>query len=119
MSRRDPNVVLRHILESAEEALLLATGRSRPDLDTDRMLNLSLVRLLEITGEAATRIPPEMRARHPTIPWAKIVGLRNRLIHGYDAVDFDVVWAVIRDDLPVLVGELRRILYDQGSSDSR
>ncbi len=82
---RDKNVVrLRHMLDHAREAIHLARGKARSDLDTDRQLNLSLVRLLEIIGEAAVRISREDQAGYTGIPWADIVGLRNRLIHGYD-----------------------------------
>ena len=81
-------------------------GRSRGDLDTDRVLALAVVRLLEIIGEAATRVPTEERARRPDIPWAAIVGLRNRLIHGYDDVDLDIVWAIVTSDLPTLLMRL-------------
>jgi uncharacterized protein with HEPN domain len=70
----------------------MVRGKTRPDLDRDRLLNLALVRLLEIVGEAASRMPQEERARHPEIPWSDIVSLRNRLIHGYDEVDFDILW---------------------------
>lgn len=61
------------------------------------MLALAVVRLLEIIGEAASRVPVEERARRPNVPWAAIVGLRNRLIHGYDDVDHDIVWAIRLD----------------------
>ncbi len=70
------------------------------------MLNLSLVRLLEILGEAAARVPFEERTKHPGIPWMQIVALRNRLIHAYDEVDFDVLWQIVTEDLPPLVSAL-------------
>src|SRR5438105_15279965 len=79
------------MLSHAEEAIQFSAGRVRADLDTDRLLNLALVRLLEIVGEAATRVSPAVQAANPSIPWPQIVGLRNRLIHGYDAVDFDIL----------------------------
>jgi len=91
MPKRDINIALRHMRDHAQEALAMAQGRMRSDLDSDRMLNLSLVRLLEIMGEAARRVPPEDRLRYPQIPWPDLVGLRNRLIHGYDEVDFDIL----------------------------
>lgn len=94
---------LLHMLEHAREAMQLVAGRNRSDLDTDRVLNLALVRLLEIVGEAAARVSSEARARHPAIPWSEIVSLRNRLIHGYDAVDMDVLWSIVNTDLPALV----------------
>jgi uncharacterized protein with HEPN domain len=79
----------------------------RPDLDADRSFNLSLVRLLEVLGEAARRIPDAVRATIPGIPWSEIVGLRNRLIHDYD-VDFDIVWHVVSQDPPSLIAELEK-----------
>jgi uncharacterized protein with HEPN domain len=91
------------MLEHAREAMQLVAGRNRSDLDTDRVLSLALVRLLEIVGEAAARVSSEARARHPAIPWSEIVSLRNRLIHGYDAVDMDVLWSIVNTDLPALV----------------
>lgn len=88
MTQRDPNVTLRQMLSYAREAQTLSTGKTRADLDDDRMLDLALTRLLEIIGEAANRVPPDIQAQYPAIPWAQIVSLRNRLIHGYDAVCF-------------------------------
>ena len=75
------------MLDHAQEAITLTRGKARADLDSDRVLNLALVRLLEVVGEAAGRVSEEERARYPEIPWPQIVGLRNRLIHGCDAVD--------------------------------
>ena len=103
-------VALRHMLDHAREAHAMAAGRTRADLDSDRQLNLSLVRLLEVIGEAATRIPPEQRARLPDVPWSEIVRLRNRLIHGYDTVDFDIVWQIITRDLPPLIHALQQVV---------
>ena len=99
-------VRLLHMLEHAREAIQLVEGRSRQDLDVDRLLSLALVRLLEIVGEAAAKVSPGGRARYPTIPWSEVVSLRNRLIHGYDSVDMDVLWRIIEDDLPALVRDL-------------
>lgn len=110
MSRHEADVRLRHMLDHAREAVAMASGRTRGDLDTDRQLNLALVRLLEIIGEAAGRVPAEERALHPNIPWPEIVGLRNRLIHGYDSVDFDILWEIVSDDLPPLIAALEKAL---------
>src|ERR1700676_2753944 len=110
MSRHESAVRLRHMLEHAREAHAMISGKSRSELDNDRKLNLSLVRLLEIVGEAASRTTKEDREKHPEIPWPAIVGLRNRLIHGYDLVDFDVLWQVLNDDLPPLISQLEKIL---------
>ncbi len=110
MSKQGHTVAFQHMLEYAREAVELCRGKTRSDLDNDRMLNLALVRLLEIIGEAANRIPQQEWASHHQIPWAQIVGLRNRLIHGYDAVDFDILWQIIRKDLPPLIKQLENII---------
>ena len=101
---------LRHMLDYAEEALKLIRGKNRENLDSERVLGLALVRLLEIIGEAASRVSIETQAMHLSIPWAEIVGLRNRLIHGYDAVDMDILWQILKRDLPNLLKELEKIL---------
>jgi uncharacterized protein with HEPN domain len=74
------------------------------------------VRLLEIIGEAAGRVPAEEQARRPGVPWPSIVGLRNRLIHGYDTIDDDIVWEIVTTDLPSLTSELSRIDQSQGEA---
>jgi uncharacterized protein with HEPN domain len=114
MSRRDPVVSLRQMRDHAREAVELVRGRSRSDLDSNRLLALAVVRLLEIIGEAAGRVPAEEQVRRPGVPWPSIVGLRNRLIHGYDDVDYDIVWQIVTTDLPLLALELSGSLLDQG-----
>jgi uncharacterized protein with HEPN domain len=110
MTRHDNSVALRHMLDHAREAVSMTRGRSRDDLERDRTLGLAVVRLLEIIGEAATRVPAVERDRCPGVLWGEIVGMRNRLIHGYDAVDFDIVWSVLKHDLPELVLSLEKIV---------
>jgi uncharacterized protein with HEPN domain len=110
MPRRDKYLPLRHMLDHAREVVTLAQGKGRADLEDDRLLELALVRLLEVIGEAASRVPAEDCARYPEIPWPQIVSLRNRLIHGYDAVDLDILWQIIEHDLPPLITALEIIL---------
>ena len=100
--------------DHAHEAVELTRGRTRSDLDSDRLLALALVRLLEIIGEAAARVPVDEQARRPGIPWPSIVGLRNRLIHGYDNIDYDIVWQIVTNDLTSLELELTRSLSNEG-----
>lgn len=110
MSHHESLVRLQHMLDHAREAVVMTAGKHRHDLDADRKLNLALVRLLEIVGEAASRTPPDERAQYSQIPWTQIVGLRNRLIHGYDSVDFDILWQIVSHDLPPLIATLEQIL---------
>jgi uncharacterized protein with HEPN domain len=114
MSRHDDRIRMRHMLDRAVEAVSLLRGRSREELDRDRMLELSLVRLVEIVGEAARCVAEETQIRNPAIPWRQIVGMRNRLIHGYDRVDLQILWDTIQDDLPPLIQALEISLEDTG-----
>jgi uncharacterized protein with HEPN domain len=100
---------LRHMLEAAREAMDMARGQQRADLDTDRKLCLSLVHLLGIIGEAAAGVSPVFRETHPHLPWKKITGMRNRLIHGYFDVNLDIVWQTVTEDLPDLAAKLEQI----------
>lgn len=108
---------IQHMLDHATEAISMALDKNRSDLNDHRMLELSLVRLIEIIGEAATHVESETKEKYDTIAWPHIVGMRNRLIHGYDAVDLDVLWDTITDDLPPLIEELQKILLSQQKND--
>ena len=90
---------LQHMRDYAREAVEMGGGVKREELDANRMLNLALVRLLEVIGEAAAKVTEETRNAHPDLPWSQMTGLRNRLIHGYDAVDFDILWDIINQDM--------------------
>ena len=107
-------VALRQMLSYSREARALASKSSRQKLEENRLLNLALTRLLEIIGEAASRAPAQEQSRLPGVSWSQITGMRNRLIHGYDLVDFDILWQTATEDLPPLIGELERILASEG-----
>jgi len=110
MTQHDPSVRLRHMLNHAQEAIAMAADRKREDLDDDRMFQLALTHLVEIIGEAASRIDSATRQRYQSVPWSKITGMRNRLIHGYETVDLNVLWDTVVDDLPPLADELEKML---------
>jgi uncharacterized protein with HEPN domain len=109
MSRDDPQVRLRHMLDYSREAVALLRDRKRADLDSERALGLAILRCVEIVGEAASRVPVDIQQRYPNIPWPQIIGMRNRLVHGYDIVDYDIVWSTVTQDLPPLITELEKI----------
>src|SRR5207302_964406 len=80
------------------------------DLDQDRVLSLALVQLCQILGEAASRVSAPRRQQHPEVPWTQITALRNRLIHGYDTIDLDILWQILTGDLPPLITALANIV---------
>jgi uncharacterized protein with HEPN domain len=108
--RRDDGIRLRHMLDATQEAISFASGKMREDLDNDRMLVLSLVKEIEIIGEAATKISEDCRRELPEIPWRNIVTMRNRLIHGYFDINLDIVWKTVAEELPPLSGHLQKAL---------
>ncbi|MEM7051720.1 MAG: HepT-like ribonuclease domain-containing protein [Acidobacteriota bacterium] len=98
------------MLEAVRKSREFAQGRRREDLDNDEQLSLALQRLLEVLGEAASKVTLEGRQLAPEIPWRAISGMRNRLIHAYFDVDLDIVWRTISDELPPLEGVLEALL---------
>ncbi len=110
MKRHDDSVSLRQMRDAAKDARNFAQGRNRSDLDHDLMLTYALTRALEILGEAASRVSPATREQLPSIPWRDMIGLRNRLIHGYDMVNLTILWEVVSNDLPPLIVALEAAL---------
>ncbi len=98
------------MLEAAQHARTFAAGRSRADLDSDLMLLMALVRVLEIIGEAAANVSDETRRVLDDLPWASITGMRHRLAHAYFDVSAEVVWATVHEDLPPLISRLALFL---------
>ena len=113
MSRHDDTITLRQMLEHVEEAVALAKGHKREDIETDRVFFLATLKLVEIVGEAATRISEPLQAAHPEIPWREIIGTRNHLIHGYDAVDYSIHWDIVTGDFAPLARQIKALLPDQ------
>ena len=105
-ARRD-DLRLRHMLDYARDAAELSRERTRSSFDTDRLFALAIVRVVEVIGGAASRVSGERRGEYPAIPWARIIGMRNRLIHGYDTV-----WQTVRESVPLLIAELEPIVAE-------
>ena len=107
---RDDLIRVRHMLDASREALSFLRNQPRSALDSNRMLVLSLLRSIEVIGEAAAQTTKESQAAHPDIPWPKIIAMRNRLIHAYFDVDLDRVWDTVVDDLPPLIAALEPLV---------
>ena len=112
---RDP-ALIKDIIDHASQAVAIAGGRRREDLDTDLQFRYASERLIEIVGEAAGKLSPECRRQQPEIPWNLVIGMRNRLIHGYGEVNLDRLWATLADDLPKLMENLKKTLREMTGS---
>ena len=106
---KDDTVYVAHMLETAHKAIEKVRRKSRAHFDADENLRLALAYLIQILGEAANRVSQAFREAHPEVPWSEIIGMRHKIVHDYLGVDYDIVWAVVSEDLPMLAGKLERI----------
>lgn len=98
------------MLDAACICLHFADGKGHIDFKKDQMLSFAVIRALEIFGEAASRVSNEFQKAHPHIPWRAIIGMRNRLVHVYFDIDYDIVWKAISSEIPQIVPELEKLI---------
>jgi len=109
MSKRPTNLLLNDIRESIDRIQEYTEGMSLEDFSKHQMAIDAVTRNLEIMGEAANRLPDEFRESHSDVEWYKIVGLRHRIVHEYFGVDLEIIWQILRKDLPQLRRSLSRL----------
>lgn len=107
---KDDQIRLQHMLDAACEAIEFTRSRTRASLDSDRMLVLSLVKEVEVIGEAANQVSETTRGLTPAIPWADIIAMRNRLVHAYFDINLEILWKTVQDDLPPRIIALESVL---------
>ncbi len=109
MSEREWRFYLADMISFAEKVLVYTEGLDQAAFVASGLNYDATVRNLELIGEAATHIPVEIQERHNAVPWRQVIATRNRLIHGYLGIDNDTLWSIIKDDVPVLIMQLRLI----------
>ena len=110
MPKRPESSYLEEIRKSAELALSFVQGIDRPKFETAIMCQSAVMRQLEIIGEAAKNSSPAFRTAHPQIPWKKMAGLRDILIHAYHDLDLDWIWETVQNDLPKLLEQIKPLV---------
>lgn len=103
------------ILDAMNKAEILIEDVTYDQFEADFRINFAVVRALEIIGEATKRLPESLREQYSHIPWRGMAGMRDRIIHGYDNVDLQIVWDVIKRDIPQIKPQIQQILAEYGN----
>lgn len=109
MSKREPKLLLSDILESIDKIKRYTAEYSFEDFLSDSKTCDAVVRNFEIIGEAANRLPEEIKEKYPQVNWYRIRGFRNRIVHDYMGVDFNIIWSIIQNDIDILLLEISKV----------
>ena len=100
------------IKKSMEFALSFTLEMTLDDFQNDEKTQYAVIRCLEVIGEAVKRIPEDFREQHPVIPWRAMAGMRDRLIHGYDVVDNEIIWITVKDTIPGILEKISHLIVE-------
>lgn len=112
MSKHDHRVTLRQIIEYVHHAQALCANQSAAQIESSWRDALALERVMEVLGEAVKRLPEEIVRRYPQVPWRLVAGMRDKISHGYDTVDYQTLWDAVRNDLPTLLTTAETMVRD-------
>lgn len=104
------------ILDAMEKAEEVVQGVTYDQFATDYRIHFVVTRALEIVGEATKRLPMDLRQKYPDVPWREMAGTRDRIIHGYDKVDLEIVWGIVKRRIPIVKPLIQQILVDYGEA---
>jgi uncharacterized protein with HEPN domain len=108
--KREYTDYLNDMLENAEKALSFVAGMDFDDFQKDDKAVYAVIRAFEIIGEAARQVPENVREANSEIPWREITGMRNKLTHEYFGVNTKVVWRTVKEDLPIIIPAIKKML---------
>jgi uncharacterized protein with HEPN domain len=111
---RDDRLTATQMLDIIRRIRAVVRGQTRDAFESDDIRQFALLHLIQMLGEAASRTSAAFREAHPELPWAQMVGMRNRIVHGYDHVDPDIVWRVATEDVEPVLAALERVVGFDG-----
>lgn len=109
---RSDRLPLEQMLDAARRVSRLAREHGRTTFDDNDVLRLAALHLIQRLGEAASRLSADFRAAHPELPWAEMIGMRNRIVHSYDDLDPDIIWQVASADVEAVIAALERLVTE-------
>mgnify|MGYP001569625111 CR=1 FL=1 len=109
MSKKEDSIFIRHILDSINAIEEFSKNLSKEKLESDRLRQSAIVREIEVIGEASKNISADFKNQHNEIPWKGIIGTRDKMIHHYFGINLDVVWEIIRENIPDLKKKLQNL----------
>jgi uncharacterized protein with HEPN domain len=112
MSRHDPKATLRQAAEHARRAQELCKANPLPEILSDWQKRAAFERVMEVLGEAVKRLPPELTRQYPAVDWRGIAGMRDWVSHGYDGIDYDLLWQAVEKRVPGLLVTVGQMLKD-------
>lgn len=110
--KRDYNLFVKDILDAIDKTEHFIKDMDYQEFIQDDKTSTAVVKKIEIIGEAIKNIPPDIKAKYSNIPWRDIVGMRNKISHGYFGIDYEIVWAVIKKKLPELKTHITQMLKE-------
>ncbi|MDH7577976.1 MAG: DUF86 domain-containing protein [Bacillota bacterium] len=118
-SKRVYTDYLRDMIEYAGKAVQFMQGVAFNDFQGNDEKIFAVVRALEVIGEAARHIPRSLRDKYPQVPWRKIIGMRDKVVHDYFGVDLEVVWRTVHEELPKMQKAVSQVLADMEAEEGR
>ncbi|TSA46407.1 DUF86 domain-containing protein [bacterium] len=110
--KKEPLIFIKHIFENIKNIESFSLGISKSEFERDKMRQSAIIREIEIIGEAAKNLPIEFTVRYPHIEWNKIAGTRDKLIHNYFGIDSNIIWNIVKYDMPDLKAKIQKILKE-------
>jgi len=113
MKERDYRDYIQDIIESIKEVDSFIMGMDFEDFANDKKTINAVIRSIEVIGEATKQIPKSIRIKYPFIPWKKMAGMRDKMIHEYHSIDIEILWETIKKDIPSLMPLMNEVLFNE------